>query len=243
MSFLKSANFNVETEVFRGPLELLLELIEKRKLLINDVSLASVADSFMDFVKSKTKIPIGDTAQFLVVASTLLLIKSRSLLPNMELSDDEQHDIETLKKRLELYKNIKDASTNLASLKNLSLLAPKKSQPAPILTICPTDLSQANLHNCLIDVINDFPQFTSRPDVEIESRISLPEMIDNLKLKIKQTMQTHFSKIAKTETKHELIVSFLALLELVRQEEIDVEQEKHFSDIKINSLKLDTPVY
>src|ERR1700681_3762327 len=71
----------VKTRVYEGPLDLLLELIEKRKLLINDISLATVTDEYIARINSMPEMPVGETAEFVALAATLLLIKSRSLLP------------------------------------------------------------------------------------------------------------------------------------------------------------------
>jgi segregation and condensation protein A len=86
----------VKTAVYEGPLDLLLELIEKRKLLINDISLASVTDEYISRVNSMESLPVGETAEFVALAATLLLIKSRSLLPTLILNDDESRDIKEL---------------------------------------------------------------------------------------------------------------------------------------------------
>src|SRR3989338_4435492 len=94
---------SVKTEVFEGPLDLLLELIEKRKLLISDVSLAQVCDEYIAQINAMHEMPVGETAEFVSLAATLLLIKSHSLLPTLELSPDETGDIKELEYRLGLY--------------------------------------------------------------------------------------------------------------------------------------------
>src|SRR6185437_17165579 len=103
----------VKTSVYEGPLELLLELIEKRKLLINDISLAAVTDEYIARVNAATDHPVGETAEFVALAATLLLIKSRSLLPTLELSSDESRDIKELEYRLALYQIIKEGTRSL----------------------------------------------------------------------------------------------------------------------------------
>src|SRR3989344_7839202 len=110
------ANFKVRVGEFEGPLEVLLDLIEKRKLHISDVTLSQVADEFIEYTKSFENFPIGDSADFILVASTLLLIKSKSLLPNMPLTEEEQVSIEDLENRLALYKKHKDLSLNLGRM-------------------------------------------------------------------------------------------------------------------------------
>ncbi len=91
-----SDSFAVKTEVFEGPLELLLELVEKRKLLINDISLAPVTDEYMQAVSQMQEMSLPGTAQFVVLAATLLLIKSKSLLPIHYLTDQEESSIDEI---------------------------------------------------------------------------------------------------------------------------------------------------
>ena len=99
--------FKIKTENFEGPLDLLLSLIEKRKMLINDISLAKVADDFIAHLQNKEQFPIKDTSDFLVIASTLLLIKSKSLLPTLNLTEEEKTDMHDLELKLKIYKKNK----------------------------------------------------------------------------------------------------------------------------------------
>jgi segregation and condensation protein A len=87
---MAAKELSVKTSVYEGPLDLLLELIEKRKLLINDISLAAVAEEYISKVNGMDELPVGETAEFVALAATLLLIKSRSLLPSLELSGEEE---------------------------------------------------------------------------------------------------------------------------------------------------------
>jgi segregation and condensation protein A len=98
---------DVKTPIYEGPLEMLLELIEKRKLLINDISLAAVTDEYIARVNAMENLPVGETAEFVALAATLLLIKSRSLLPTLQLTDEGSRDIKELEYRLALYQLIK----------------------------------------------------------------------------------------------------------------------------------------
>ena len=95
--------FSLSTEVYQGPLETLLNMIEERKMSISDISLAEVTDAYLAYVEKLPELPLGETAQFILVASTLLLIKSRALLPSLELSTDERESVEELERRLARY--------------------------------------------------------------------------------------------------------------------------------------------
>ncbi|MEK7068247.1 MAG: segregation/condensation protein A [Patescibacteria group bacterium] len=106
----------IKTSVYEGPLELLLELIERRKLLINDISLSQVADDFISYVNTHPELPVGEVAEFISLASTLLLIKSRSLLPTLNLTDEESRDIKQLEYRLAVYQILKEAAKGLERL-------------------------------------------------------------------------------------------------------------------------------
>src|SRR3989344_7391616 len=97
---MAETEFKIKTEIFEGPLDLLLNLIEKHKVFINDVSLTKVTDDFINYIKSFANLPISHTANFILVASTLLLLKSRSLLPILELSPEEEQSITDLETRL-----------------------------------------------------------------------------------------------------------------------------------------------
>jgi segregation and condensation protein A len=85
--------FKIKTQVFEGPLDLLLTLVEKKKLFINDIALSQVTDDFIAHIQNFDKLPMGDSAHFILIASTLLLIKSKSLLPALTLTEEEEEGI------------------------------------------------------------------------------------------------------------------------------------------------------
>ena len=101
---------HLKTENFEGPIGTLLDLIERKKMPISGVSLAAISGQFLDHLKTFERLPYADTAGFIETASILMLIKSRSLLPQMEISEEERQSIEELEKRLEIYKFIRDVS-------------------------------------------------------------------------------------------------------------------------------------
>src|SRR3989344_7803810 len=107
-------SYHVKTDNFQGPLDLLLSQIEKRKLPINEISLSKVTDDFISYIEGEEKFPIALSAHFILIASTLLLIKSKSLLPTLELSGEEQGNIEDLERRLKELKRIKELSLHVA---------------------------------------------------------------------------------------------------------------------------------
>ncbi len=121
-------DFKVKVGEFEGPLTLLLDLIERRKLHISNVSLSAVADEFIEYTRSFENFPIGDSADFILIASTLLLIKSKSLLPNLELSEEEKVSIEDLENRLAQYKKHKELAAKLGEMFGNFLYFAKESK-------------------------------------------------------------------------------------------------------------------
>jgi segregation and condensation protein A len=241
---MSNASFSVQTDTFQGPLEVLLDLIEKRKLFVSDVSLATVADDFVAYIETKRHLPVAETAQFLVIASTLLLIKSRSLLPDMSLTEEEEADIHELEKRLALYKKVKEVSAALAErIGKETLYAPRKTPIQAPVYVPADDIHMQNVFSAMQALIHSFPAFVKKPEVAVKKVISLPEMMDTLSTRIQRAVKTSFNKVADKKNKVATIVSFLALLELVRGGAINVAQKNKFSDIDIETLEVGTPTY
>src|ERR1700752_3801499 len=95
--------FSIKTASFEGPFEVVLDLIEARKLLVNELALATITDEFIKHVQAQETFPVEATANFIQIAATLLLIKSKSLIPDLELTEEEQGDVEDLERRLATY--------------------------------------------------------------------------------------------------------------------------------------------
>ena len=217
-----NSDYQVKTETFEGPLELLLDLVEKRKLFINEISLATVADDYIAHLKSFEKLPVDFVSSFLIVASTLILIKSKSLLPTLDLTVEEKQDIEELESRLKEYQRIREA-----------VFAPSEEIKAP------------SIFDAMREVIARFPKKVSLPKVIVKKVISLEEVMDKLAERITSNFKMSFREFAGVgkEEKVNVIVSFLAMLELVKQGMISVTQDEQSADIHMETTTLDTPKY
>lgn len=234
----------VKTPVYEGPLELLLDLIEKRKLLINDISLAHVADEYIARINAMEELPVGETAEFVALAATLLLIKSRSLLPTLELSGDEERDIKELEYRLALFKLIKEVSAGIRSTAQPALHEPRSRDIEPLF-VPDESVTPHTLLAAAETLIKGFPQVTSLPKVMVKNIVSLEEMIGRLQDRVAAAMQLSFKEFSGQgkRAKTEVVVSFLALLELVKQGIIKATQEKEFGDIVLESESVSAPSY
>lgn len=239
-------DFKIKIGDFEGPLDMLLELVEKRKLHINTISLSQVADEFIEHIKSFEEFPMSDSADFILVASTLLLIKSKSLLPNLDLTEEEQVSIEDLENRLALYKKYKELAANIGRMFGNFLYFAGERKNVRVVFSPTAEITSESLKNALREMLKNMPQKAEElPKLAVKKIISLEEMVEKLSERIKNSLKTSFKDFAgvgKAE-KVEVIVSFLAMLELVKQGLVRVNQDRHFEDISIESENTGVPVY
>lgn len=237
--------YQVQTETFEGPLDLLLQLIEKKKLFVNDVSLAQVTDDYIEYVNTLQEFPTSDIAHFILVASTLLLIKSKSLLPILDLTEEEKQDVEDLERRLKIYKRIQELTGTVKSSfgKRIAFERPnalkreKKFAPAQ-------DATVSSIGEAIRRVLTNLPKKEFIPKTVVQKVISLEEVITDLTDRVKKGIKMSFNEFTgERKEKVNVIVGFLALLELVKQGVLDAKQEKQFDDIHMESQEISVPNY
>jgi segregation and condensation protein A len=239
-------NFTIKTEVFEGPLDLLLSLIEKKKLFINDIALSKVTDDFISHIQKFDKLPMGESAQFILVASTLLLIKSKSLLPALTLTEDEEEGIYDLELRLKIYKRIKDVSLNIKDKFGKKIIFSQSQYRRIDPVFSPHEsMNLLSLAQAIKDIIKLLPKKEIIPKATLKKVISLEEMIESLTKRITQGLRMKFSEFSQgnKEDRVNVIVSFLAMLELVKQGIINVSQEQTYGDIHMESKEIGVPRY
>ncbi|OGJ00298.1 hypothetical protein A3I90_00220 [Candidatus Nomurabacteria bacterium RIFCSPLOWO2_02_FULL_41_9] len=224
-------SYTVKTSVFEGPLGLLLDLVEKRKLHICNFSLAEVTEDYLKYVNDMGKLSPGETAGFLVVASTLILIKSKSLLPSLDLSDEEKGDIKDLEEKLRLYDIFSKLSAHVKDNFGRKIIFAALEKKNNTVVFLPDErITKESMMTFAREALGAMPQKVFMPEVEVKKVMSIEEMLDRLSSRIKDAMKMSFreftgsGKAGKTE-KIEVIVGFLAMLELVRQGIIHATQE------------------
>jgi segregation and condensation protein A len=226
--------FQFATETFEGPLETLLNLIELRKMSISEISLSEVCDSYLAYIEKLPELPLGETAQFILVASTLLLIKSRTLLPTLELSDEERESVEELERRLARYAIIRTAAKTLRKEWGKSPLVLAKRAPAREAVFSPAETSISRIRDAAIRLIKSIPKPEQLAEAAVAPILALEDVIKSLHARLTSAIRTRWSELTRnTSDKHVLIVHFLAVLELVRNGSASVSQDKLFSDITI----------
>ncbi len=231
------------TEKFSGPLGLLLSLIESAELDITEINLAKIADQYVAHLRAAAdSISTEEMADFLVVAAKLLFIKSKALLPYLYVGEEEEES-DDLEKQLKMYKEFVDASRQIKALigqKHFLFLPPmtksrRRQFNLPVFS-APKKLDAPILHEAYLKLLEQMKreQEAALPTATLEPKISIEEKISLIKKLLLEKIKINFSRVlAEAKTKTEIIVSFLAVLELAKQKELIFEQNELFSDIHL----------
>ncbi len=225
--------YQIKTTQFEGPLSLLLELFEKQKLDVTKVSLAQVADDYLAHLEDGKNADLANLSEFLLIASSLLLIKSKALLPLFEFSEEEEEEIKDLEERLREYQKFKQASERMERIYKLERVCfSKEPQQKLTMEFISPGVSKDDLNRLFIGVLKEIPTKKELVQEIMEEVISLEEKMMHLKYSIEKRAQVAFTEtIAKAKDKIEVIVTFLAMLEMIKQKTLVVSQRELFGEI------------
>lgn len=234
-----ATSYTVRLPIFEGPLDLLLHLIEERELDITKVSLTEVTDQYLEYISQLDQLDPDRLADFLIVAAKLLLIKSRMLLPQppIEPEDDEEDVGDELVRRLIEYRRFKSAAQQLRFREEQGMRAHARlvRPPQPERTV---SLEGVSL-DALLEAVRQAMvarAASSADEVVTPLRISLPEKIAHMESLLAQHRQFSFNRVLEqTTSRMEIIVTFLALLQLMKRRKVSVEQRELFGDIVVRS--------
>ena len=242
--------YTIKTVNFEGPFVVLLNLIEERKLFINEISLSQVTGDYLNYINGlyvDKALPAGrqaaEIASFVVVAATLILIKSKSLLPNLNLTEEEEGDIKDLEHRLKEFELYSRLANNIKINFGKNVIFAPQERKNDILVFLPdTQITTTSMMTFVKGALGRIPQKVFLQKVEVKKVISIEEMIDKLTDRIQNSLSFNFKEFTgRTETKEErvvVIVGFLAMLELVRNGILNVVQENNFEDIIIEKQEI-----
>lgn len=228
--------YELNLERYSGPLDKLLELVLEKKMEITEISLAEVTADFLDYLRKleEENADPGIITDFLVVASKLVLIKSKNLLPSLELNEEEEEDVRAFELRLKIYAEFKKAQKlvkekwndfpQMASREFLSATGPAFYPPEKI--------TEKDLVLSLSRILGEFEK-VMKPVQKIKIEIiNLKEKIEEVfkKLTASPVGLNHFKEKG---TRAELVVLFLAVLHLIKAQIVHVEQADNFGEITI----------
>jgi segregation and condensation protein A len=243
------AEYKVQFEVFEGPLDLLLYLVKKEEVDIYEVNLTKIATQFIEYIDVMRELDLDVAGEFLVMASTLMYIKSRELLPvdqQVHAEDDEEGEDPRweLIRQLVEYKKFKDAGAQLqereAEQEKIYPRLPGKLEFVSNTPPPPPGVSLFDLLSAVSNILSRFQKKDSGRDI-FEDKWTVSEQIELLRRMIAASSKIKFSELfERTTSRTEVVVTFLALLELIRLKHVIVHQPEQFSEIEI-SLATPTP--
>ncbi len=231
--------FAIKQEKFEGPLAMLLALIEREKLAIAEISLAAVADDYLVYVRGLVSPDPEELAEFLVVAAHLMLIKSRSLLPSLTVPAEEEASLDDLEHRLALLQMMRDASRALRGVEQKGLRIASREAYAGLAPVFypPPSLGAATLADVFAAVVALIPKPEKLAEEKLKRIVSLEAKISHIRGILQDMVERRFSEIvAGAKERVDVVVSFLALLELARQKFVDLRQDAHFAEIMIKKI-------
>jgi len=227
-------DLQIQFKEFSGPLDLLLSLIDEKKMEISTVSISSVTEPFLNYLNTLESIQAEELADFLVVAAKLLLMKSRALLPQLMTEDDSDLNLDA---QLRLYRRFVDASKNLHNLwlddKSLSYPHIEEIKKATEV-IQPINFSLETLSQSMVQLLKRLEPPKALPRTTIDRTVTIKEKIDKMREMLKKHKSVNFKDIiVDSSSRSEVIVTFLAILELVKQNNVLLKQSKSFGDIEL----------
>jgi len=224
-------------QTFDGPIDLLLDLIEKEELDICELSLAKVTHRYLKEASAFSQKP-EILAEFLVIASKLLYLKSKAILPKEGRDEEKEEEIKDLTNRLLEYKKYKEAAERLAKIMESKIRSFKRpSVKIKVTTFAPPqgfDLDQ--LVHLFQGIISKMPQETEEEVITV-MKITVKEKIDFIRGIIRVEERVSFSQImGYCKSRYEMVVTFLAVLEVIKQKIVQTKQEKNFFDFVLEKI-------
>lgn len=227
--------YTLKLEKFEGPLDLLLQLIEQEKMPITEIALGKVTENYLAYLaQHEEDIDVVELADFLTVAAKLLLIKSREILPLFHWEEDEE-DGKELEARLKMYKEYWDAAKKMQKMIRVGHFSYSRSKPVTRQEVKfspPAGVDADNLRDFFAEVVARLEPVIRVPKQVIKDTINIQHKIASIRQAVLDQAQVNFRHlISSSKDRTEVIVNFLAMLELIKQRVITARQEGHFEDI------------
>ena len=224
---------DITLDQFNGPFSLLITLIDDEKLSISEVSLSKVTEQYLTYLDGLEEKKAEELSDFLVVASRLLLLKARLLLPQLAPLEEEGPD---LADQLRLYKMFVKASRHLNQKWMSNFISYGRTEAVRTATefVIPENVTTSRLHESMWRLIKRIRPPKPLPNMTIDKAVSLRDTIDRFKTLFKKLNALTFDQcLTEKGNKTEVLVSFLAILELVKQNIVSLQQEGNFGTIHI----------
>ena len=234
--------YEITIDNFSGPMDLLLHLIKQSKMDIMNIKLEIIIDEYLDYINKMSEMNLDVASSYLVMASELLEIKSKMLLPKEDDEEEEEDPKERLINRLILYQQYKD---QIESFKEL------ESERGTYYTKIPSNIDEYQTEEkkalitdvTLDDLVKAFENFLNRIDLEkpihtkvTKKELSVEDRIVNIKKCFKKQKRIDFFDLFEVKSKEYVVVTFLAILEMAKNRELIIYQDDNFSNIVCEAL-------
>jgi len=243
---METVEYRVQIHQFEGPLDLLLHLIGKARIDIEEIFVSEVTGQYLEYVAKMDTLSMDRTSEFLEMAALLVYIKSRMVLPNTDLEDGEEEDPEQeLIERLKAYKAYKDASLELKAFEASALQVYYKLPEEIVLPDVQIELEEITTQQ-LVDAYREVLRRIPDATPEHIERVEIHHDIFTIKDRSKHIMHaiksagsvSFFSLFSQARTKIEVAVTFIALLELIHENMVSITQDACYQEIFITKTEL-----
>jgi segregation and condensation protein A len=236
----QTSGYTVQTAVYEGPLDLLLDLIERAELDITAVSMAAVTEQYLDYLHHLEETHADEISAFLVIAAKLVQIKSEALLPRPPAREAGEEDVGTsLVEQLKLYKRFKEIASLLSEREAKNLRTYLRLAPPPKIEgkLDLSNITLADLIDAAQEVFSKEIEKQSLGTVITAPKVTIREKIELISKRLGMAEHAHFRELlGENPTRIEVVVTFLALLELVKRYRVAAKQEGLFTDIEIERM-------
>ena len=223
----------VQVATFSGPLDLLLQLIEQQELDVSKISLAKVTEQYITALQQLTELPIDELADFLVVAAKLLLIKSRLMIPDQVVEDEGGLDLES---QLKMYQAFVEASKVVGKLYNRHKVSYARESWRVIEPIFnpPEGVTVDTMRELIAEVLRELEPIMRLPQTVMIRTINIRQKIEDIKQQLLSGQHASFhSLLQQSSSRTDVIVTFLAMLELVKLRTVSLTQDELYADVRI----------
>lgn len=238
----------IKTQQFEGPIATLYQMIEDRKLSISQFSLVEITEDFINYVRSLDGLDKEETTHFISIASILILLKSKTLIPELEITEEEDRDIQILENQLEAFRILKERVKILQTIwsKKILLSGSVKYKNTSQIFVPSTQMNLSYFYTYISERLSELsPREDTKKEVKVHKTLKIEDALSHVRSIIKRIKSLNFNSLnqasgnvgderLKEKNKRNVVILFLAVLELVKIGEIDVVQEENFSDILIS---------
>lgn len=232
-------DYKVSIDQFEGPLDLLLHLVKQSDISIYDINISLITEQYLDYIEAQEKMNLNIASEYLVMAASLIEMKSSGLLPRKkqeEVEDDYEDPRETLIQRLIEYKKYKEMTKEFKTLESARNLIYTKA-PEDLKEYQTQDMSY-NGEVSLDDLMKAFQNFLNRKELEkpLSTKITKKELSVHVRSReikslLSKRKQIEFYELFEVYNKEYVVVTFLSILDLAKKQELNIKQEDNFSKI------------